>query len=99
MRLRSVPPGLSLVCMTEDTSGIDIRRDDGKALIGVLAVLEGLIRAGRIGPSEVTSLRRRLARDGVIEVDDRVTDGGTDDVATGLGDLNVRLRRALGEVW
>jgi hypothetical protein len=85
--------------MTEDTSGIDIRRDDGKALIGVLAVLEGLIRAGRIGASEVSSFRQRLVRDGVIEVDDRVTDGGSTDVEIGLGELNARLRRSLGEVW
>ncbi|WP_440708720.1 hypothetical protein [Herbiconiux sp. YIM B11900] len=85
--------------MTDETSGIDVRRDDGKALIGVLAVLEGLIRAGRIGPSEVSSFRRRLARDGVIEVDDSTSDDGSTDVEIGLGELNARLRRSLGEMW
>lgn len=65
-------------------------------LIGVLASLEGLIQAGRIGEQEVEYFRRRLRTDGYLPND---SDPGTNDrdVRQKLNDLNQRIRYVLGE--
>jgi hypothetical protein len=68
--------------------------DDGdlEALIGILAVLEGELQSGAVTPYLAGRLRDRLERAGLV------TAGGPEpEVRRALGDLNQRLRRALGE--
>jgi len=85
--------------MAQEPTEIVVSRHDGKALIGILASLEGLISAGRITSDEVSYFRKRMARDGVITLESATSDEATADVETGLKDLNMRMRRSLGEVW
>lgn len=61
-------------------------------MVGVLAVLEGCVRAGQIDDYVATRLVARFARLGLL------TDGaGTDCLPAALNSLNQRLRDTLGE--
>lgn len=72
------------------------RDQDVRALIGVLAVLEGEVRATELDQLEPTEwmdrVAQRLARSGVLDSTDSLTG-----LRQGLGDLNQRLRYVLGE--
>jgi hypothetical protein len=83
--------------MTEEAVEMSVSREDSKALIGILASLEGLISAGRITSDEVSYFRKRMTRDGVIGLNSAASDDATADVETGLGELILRMRRSLGE--
>jgi len=65
---------------------------DLAALIGILAVLEGGLMAGDVSPWLAARIRERLEREALV-----AHDGTEMDVRRALGDLNQRLRRALGE--
>jgi len=65
---------------------------DLEALIGILAVLEGELQSGAVTPYLAGRLRDRLERAGLV-----AADGPEPEVRRALGDLNQRLRRALGE--
>ena len=62
-------------------------RQDADALIGVLAVLEGHLVAGDLDPRVIDRLSRRLVGPGA----------GAAELRVALGNLNQRLRYALGE--
>ncbi|MGY1593588.1 hypothetical protein ACI79D_16565 [Geodermatophilus sp. SYSU D00708] len=65
---------------------------DARALIGLLAVVEGQAMAGTFDPAFVAHLARRFASAGLLP------DGATDrDVRQVLNDLNHRVRYSLGE--
>ena len=65
---------------------------DLEALIGILAVFEGELQSGAMTPYLAGRLRDRLERTGLV-----AADGPEPEVRRALGDLNQRLRRALGE--
>ncbi len=68
-----------------------LTQQDARALIGVLATLEGHILVGDVDVAAVDHLRRRLVQDGVISEADE------DGVPRGLERLNHSVRAALGE--
>jgi hypothetical protein len=65
---------------------------DLAALIGILAVLEGELVGGEVSPHLGGRIRERLERVGLV-----APDGSEGDVRRALGELNQRLRHALGE--
>lgn len=66
--------------------------NDLRALIGLLATLEGHLMAGDVDPFMAQSLARRLHDDGAATT----ADPGRP-LRQGINDLNHRLRFALGE--
>jgi hypothetical protein len=69
-----------------------LTRQDAAALIGILAVLEGEMSAGNVDEQAVDHFRRRLIDDGLVS-----GAPGDEDVPATLGELNQRVRFALGE--
>ena len=67
-----------------------LTQQDARALIGVLATLEGHIVVGDVDVAAVDHLRRRLVQDGILAADD-------EDVPAALYRLNSAVRTALGE--
>jgi hypothetical protein len=65
---------------------------DLTALIGILALLEGELESGEVTPHLAARIRERLARAALV-----APAGSEREVRRALGDLNQRLRRALGE--
>lgn len=72
------------------------RDQDVRALIGVLAVLEGEVMVMELDQQEppewMHRVAERLARSGLLNSTDSLTG-----LRQGLGDLNQRLRYVLGE--
>ncbi len=66
-----------------------LTQQDARALIGVLATLEGHILVGDVDVAAVDHLRRRLVQDGMAADDE--------DVPAALYRLNSAVRTALGE--
>jgi hypothetical protein len=62
------------------------------ALIGLLAVLEGELLVDAVDPALAARLRDRCVRAGLLD-----PGAETSQLAGVLGDLNQRLRQALGE--
>ncbi len=77
--------------MTTSTT-VPVRDRDTAALIGMLAILEGAIWGGVLDEWTTGILAQRLAADGLL------TAGHDEsDLRQAIGDLNQRLRHALGE--
>ena len=68
------------------------RAQDVAALIGLLAVIEGEIVVGEVPPHLSNRIRRRLERETLLP-----PNGTERDLRQAIGDLNHRLRYALGE--
>jgi hypothetical protein len=69
-----------------------LTQQDAAALIGILAVLEGEMAAGRVEEQALEHLRRRLTDDGVLTGNPE-----TEDLPAVLDGLKQRVRFALGE--
>jgi len=65
---------------------------DTEALIGILAVLDGVIWGGRLDEWTTSKVAERLVQQGLL-----TADHNRDDVHQALEDLNQRLRYAVGE--
>jgi hypothetical protein len=68
------------------------RRGDAEVLIGILAILEGAIWADDLGEQTTSKVAERFVRQGLLPAghDQR-------DLRQAIGDLNQRLRYAVGE--
>jgi hypothetical protein len=73
-------------------AGHPLGEQDGAALIGMTALLEGHLLSGGMAPHLVDSLNRHLQRAGLVE-----SGAGPAELRLALADLNQRLRYVLGE--
>jgi len=69
-----------------------LQRRDAEVLIGILAVLDGVIWGGSLDEWTTSKVAERLVQQGLL-----TADHNRDDVHQALEDLNQRLRYAVGE--
>jgi len=69
-----------------------VQRRDAEVLIGILAVLDGVIWGGSLDEWTTSKVAERLVRQGLL-----TADHNRHDVHQALNDLNQRLRYAVGE--
>lgn len=69
-----------------------LQRRDAEVLIGILAVLDGVIWGGRLDEWTTSKVAERLVQQGLL-----TADHNRDDVHQALEDLNQRLRYAVGD--
>jgi len=67
-------------------------RRDAEALIGIVAVLDGVIWGGSLDEWTTSKVAERLVQQGLL-----TADHNRDDVHQALDDLNQRLRYAVGD--
>ena len=69
-----------------------LQRRDAEVLIGILAVLDGVIWGGRLDEWTTSKVAERLVQQGLL-----TADHNRNDVHQALDDLNQRLRYAVGD--
>jgi hypothetical protein len=69
-----------------------LERRDAKVLIGIVAVLDGVIWGGSLDEWTTSKVAERLVQQGLL-----TADHNRDDVHQALDDLNQRLRYAVGD--
>ena len=69
-----------------------LQRRDAEVLIGILAVLDGVIWGGCLDEWTTSKVAERLVQQGLL-----TADHNRDDVHQALDDLNQRLRYVVGE--
>jgi hypothetical protein len=69
-----------------------VQQRDANVLIGILAILEGVIWAGQLDEQTTSKVAERFAQQGLLDAD-----YGQHDLRQAINDMNQRIRYAVGE--